>query len=431
VSVEPSRRIRVLVVDDSPTMAGVLVALLREDPLIEVVAQAESGERAVNLARLLRPDVITMDLMMPGLDGPSAIESVMAEAPCRVLVVSAVERAREVDLGIAAMAAGALDIIAKPRGNAEALRAWGRQLAHSVRLMSEIPVVTRRGPRLQRVGVVPPTPAVPSTRASAVPGAVAVPPEVLALRASAVPGAVAVPPEVLALRGVPTPPRPTAASRAAPRPAVPPAPVPAPKSKQPAEVLALVSSTGGPVALAQILAALPGALPVPVVVAQHMTPGFTAGMVRWFSGVSRLTIQVAQDGEALRAGHVYFAPDGMDLEVGPGGRAAVAKNLGGHCPSGDRLLHSLVKAYGGRIVAAVLTGMGDDGARGLLAIRQAGGATLAQDEASSVVYGMPRVAHELGGAEEVLALPLIAARLEALCNALRAPTLPPHRTTGS
>jgi len=320
------RTIRVLVVDDSPTMANTLTALLTEDSRIEVVGRAGDGNRAVQLARLLRPDVITMDLLLPGLDGPAAIAAIMSQSPARVIVVSAVAEQRGVDLGFQAMSAGALELIGKPNvTNVEELRRWGRELAHSVCLMAEVPVISRR----QRTGSVTPPP--------------------IGARV---------------------------------------------------DVFGVVASTGGPPALAELLSKLPRDLPVPILVAQHITVGFTQGMVRWLSQVTPLTVDVARDGERLEPGRVYFPQDGQDLLVDSAGLARMQRSRGGPCPNGDVLLSSLASAFGRRSGGVVLTGMGEDGARGLLAIRNAGGITFSQDEATSVVYGMPRAALELRATDQ-------------------------------
>ncbi len=320
------RSIRVLVVDDSPTMANTLTALLTEEPRIEVVGRAGDGNRAVQLARLLRPDVITMDLLLPGLDGPAAIAAIMSQSPARILVVSAVAEERGVDLGFQAMSAGALELIGKPNvSNIEELRKWGRDLAHSVCLMAEVPVISRRA----RTGV--------------------------------------------------TPPPPTGAR---------------------VDIFGIVASTGGPPALADLLAKLPRDFPVPLLIAQHITVGFTQGMVRWLSQVTPLPVGIAKEGERLEPGRVYFPLDGHDLTVDGAGLARLQLSRGGPCPNGDLLLSSLAAAFGRRSGGVVLTGMGEDGARGLLAIRGAGGVTFSQDEASSVVYGMPRAAIELKATDQ-------------------------------
>jgi two-component system chemotaxis response regulator CheB len=335
------RPIRVLVVDDSPTMVNTMATLLSQDSRIEVVGRAGDGNRAVSLARLLLPDVITMDLLLPGLDGPAAIAAIMTDAPARILVVSAVAD-RGADLGFQAIRAGALELIAKPNvTSGEELRKWGRELVNSICLMAEVPVISRRS---RREAVPPP----PSTGARV-------------------------------------------------------------------DIFGLAASTGGPPALADILSRLPKDLSVPLVVAQHITEGFTPGMVRWLSQVTPLNVTIVRDGERLEAGKVYFPLDGHDLTI-ERGVARLSRTQGGPCPSGDLLLGSIARMYGARAGGAVLTGMGDDGARGLLEIRRSGGVTCAQDEASSVVYGMPKAAVDIGATEQSLPLSALPDFIRQCCS---------------
>lgn len=323
-------RVRVLVVDDSAAARETIATLLREDAALEVVGEASSGEEAVARARELRPQVITMDALMPGLDGIGAIGRILEEAPTRIVVVSAAAGDSSQGLAFRALAAGALDIVAKPQGGGpEGVRSWGRKLAETVRLMSEVPVIRR----FRRAA---PT--------SAAPGAV---------------GSV--------------------------------------------EAVGLVASTGGPPVLASILGALPADLGCAVLVAQHVAPGFTAGLVRWLRESTALRVEVAASGSACAAGTVYLPPDGCDLLLGERGDLAVPPSAGGFCPSGDRLLESLARVRGRRAGGAVLTGMGDDGARGLLALRRAGGPTFAQDPATAVLPSMPEAARALGAAGALLA----------------------------
>lgn len=334
--------IRVLVVDDSPTMADAVSALLSDDPRIEVVGRANTGSRAVTLARLLRPDVITMDLLMPDLDGPAAIAAIMAEAPARILVVSAVADQRNLDVCFQAMSAGALELIGKPAvTSGEELRRWGRQLAESVCLMAEVPVISRR--------LRPPSP----------------------------------PPAVTGAR---------------------------------VDIFGLAASTGGPPALSEVLSRLPADMPVPIVIAQHITEGFTPGMVRWLSQVTSLKVVIGKEGERLEPGRVYFPLDGHDLTVEGNGVVRLTRTRGGPCPSGDLLLSSLARTYGSRAGGGVLTGMGEDGARGLLDIKKVGGVTFAQDEASSVVFGMPRVAIELKATDRGVPLSAIPDIIRMSCR---------------
>jgi two-component system chemotaxis response regulator CheB len=314
-------QIRVLVVDDSSTLRRALTQMLSEDPALLVVGEANDGVAAVRMAIELRPDVITMDVDMPGLDGLAATAAIMAEAPSRVLIVCALGEARQMDLSFRAISAGALELISKPAGG-DHLHKWGRQVAEAVRLMADVPVVRRRR----------------------TPGAGA-------LSAGAA-GTV--------------------------------------------DVFGLVASTGGPPALVTVLGGLPKTLRIPLLVVQHLAEGFTPGLVRWCSQTLSLPVELASDAAPCRPGHVYLPPDGHDLELDPQGLLRTPRSTGVHRPSGNRMLHSLARSCGARAGGIVLTGMGDDGAQGLLAIRNAGGLTFAQDEATSVVFGMPAVAVACG-----------------------------------
>lgn len=328
------RNVRVLVADDSVTMRAALRTLLELDSSIDVVGEARDGEEAVELASVLAPDVITMDVLMPRLNGLEATGRIMAKTPARILLVCAVGDSGGVDLSFRAMDIGALELIAKPSWHD--LTAWGAALRQTVRLMAEVPVVRRwRAPT-----------------------------------------------------SVAPPPLKTAPQRA---------------------VVGIVASTGGPPALAQLLSQLPSGLPASFLVAQHMAQGFTSGLHRWLVDVSSLPVHIAESGSPLALGAVYLAPDGQDLELGRDQRIAARTPRSSHTPSGDRLLESIALAAGTNSVGMILTGMGDDGVRGLRAIRAAGGRTLVQDEASSVVYGMPRAAAEAQLADYVASLDVMPA----------------------
>jgi two-component system chemotaxis response regulator CheB len=337
------KRIRVLIVDDSATMCSVISSLLGKDPQIEVVGCAGDGEEALAMAESLVPTVITMDVQMPRMGGLEAIERIMDRVPSRILAVCSVQD-QDVDLSFRAIAAGALELIAKPiAGPDYDLNAWGKRLVESVRLMAEVPVVRRRRTSMRDTR--------PSTRRGSV------------------------------------------------------------------EAIAIAASTGGPQALVTILAALPATLPVPIFVAQHMAAGFVNGFVRWLQQVTPLKVLLAQSGDAVAPGNVYLPPDSHDLAIDGKRALLVTPNTAMHCPSADRLLTSVAHAYGHRAGGLVLTGMGDDGALGLLAIRVANGVTLAQDEESSVVYGMPRAAVEMGATTAQLPLSAIAKELLHMATA--------------
>lgn len=335
-------RVRVLIADDSSTVRDALTALLRDERNLEVVGTAADGVEAFEKARALRPDVITMDVAMPRMDGLEATAAILAETPTRVLIVSSISIDAEVDLSFRAVSAGALEVIAKHRGSPDGLRAWGRRLAESIRLMAEVPVITRR----RRAGPLPHTVA----------------------RGGRV------------------------------------------------DVLGIVASTGGPPALAKIVTELSRDLPIPVLVAQHISHGFTAGLVRWLAAVSSLSVGIARGGEAVRAGYVYLPPDGCHLEVDSQGLIRLPRAMDPYdaSPSGDRLLKSIADAYGRRGGGLILTGMGSDGASGLLALKHAGGQTLVQDEASCVVFGMPKAALHNGAATVQVSLDSIPAYIRDL-----------------
>lgn len=323
-------KIRVLTADDSATMRAALSMLLREDADIELVGQARDGHEAVALAQSLRPDVLTMDVMMPGQDGLAATRAIMASHPCRILIVSSIGENAQVDLSFKALEAGALDLLQKPEAaTSDELAKWGALLRAKVHALAPLPVDSGRSWRQ----------AVESGRKEA--------------------------------------------------------------GAKPVRYFALVSSTGGPPLLADLLASVvsPG---YSVLIAQHIAPGFTEGLRRWLAGRSGLTVAVATPGEQPKPGWVYLAPDGRDLILGKGERLETPLSPGGVCPNGDHLLNSLAMHAPGRCAAAVLTGMGRDGAEGLKTLRDTGCLTLAQDEGSCVVFGMPKEAYERGGASRLV-----------------------------
>lgn len=325
--------IRVLVVEDSRVQRAHLVRMLAADGDIEVVGEAEDASDAIASAASLRPDVITLDLQIPGGGGQHVIEQVMAHSPAPILVLSGSIAGRDAAAAVDALVAGAVDVLPKPKR-------WDpdveRTVRDRVRMLRGVTVL--RHPRGSR-GARP----------------------VLTARRS---GA-----------------------------AVP--------------VVAIAASTGGPNALAEVLAGV-GALPAAVLVVQHLHPDFVDGLVTWMARVSSMPVELARDGEPLRAGVVLVAPGGVHLKVGGDDRVVLdplPATL--HRPSADALFASL-DARRRAIVAVVLTGMGDDGAEGLLQLRRAGATTIAQDESTSAVFGMPRAAARVGGAASVLPLDRIA-----------------------
>lgn len=364
--------IRVLVVDDSAMVRKVLSIGLSTDPLIEVVGAASNAETAMQLIRMKRPDVITLDLEMPNMGGLDFLRQVMPKTPIPTVVISSLTREGG-QATIVAMEAGAVDVIAKPSlGVGEGLPQIMRDICARVRSAATARVVIGRTPRI--LPIQPMVAARQTTRTN---------PDIVVDAASDT---------------------------------VIPVPTPVVQSYARPDILAIGASTGGVQALSRVLPAFPADAP-PIVIVQHMPVGFTGPFANRLSAISRLHVTEAMGGEVLEPGLVLLAPGGpLHMVVERDGRRLRARLIEGDpvCfarPSVDVLFHSVARVAGPRAAAAVLTGMGRDGAQGLLAIRQAGGRTLAQDEATSVVYGMPMAARDIGAADEILPIDDIPARL--------------------
>lgn len=333
-------KIKVLVVDDSAFARDLLRGFLEGDEAIEVVGEARDGAEAVRLAVDLKPDLVTMDLEMPVMGGMEAITEIMATRAVPILVVSSVNDAKK---AYAAVARGALDAINKPELDA----ASGAEFVAKVKMLSQIRVITHLRSRL---------PATPSAAAAADEHAI---------------------------------------------------PVVAPTMVAPADnqrIFAIASSTGGPQALVLILGLLPADFPCPVLISQHISDGFAPGMAQWLATICKLPVRLAREGELVMPGTVYISPSEANLAVTPSRRITLVARLPGEIyhPTCDVLLASVAAVYGRQGIGVILTGMGRDGALGIEKIRQAGGATLAQDEASSVIFGMNKVAIDRGGVQQVL-----------------------------
>jgi two-component system chemotaxis response regulator CheB len=318
---------RVLICEDSRAYATALSRFLERDPEIEVVGVASTGEQAIAEVERLAPDLLTLDMQLPGMDGLEVVKRLMESHPMPVVVISS-KVARGSERAAETLAAGALEILSK-----EQLRldqpddVWAQAMRSRLRRLSSM--------RVGRSGRARVRPRAPT-------------------------------PEATGLRG----------RRAA--------------------AIGIGASTGGPPVLEAIFAELPADFAIPVLAVQHMTPGFIDGYVRGLDRKLALSVQVAADGERATAG-IWFAPDGSHLLLTGSGRFALTDQPAGpHRPSVDSLLSSLARSCGEGAVGVVLTGMGRDGAVGAAEIRDAGGLVIAQNEASSVVYGMPRAVVEEG-----------------------------------
>jgi len=327
--------IRVVVAEDSLTVRELLVAILESDPDVRVVGQAKNGAEAVELTARLKPDLVTMDVHMPVMDGLDATKEIMVKAPTPIVIVSSSSSREDVGLSMDALRVGALMVVAKPDNpHSELFNGRREQFLAMVKAMSQVKVVRRWAARAR-----PPAPP-PRSRAEGAP-----------------------------LRAV-----------------------------------AIAASTGGPAALQRILADLPRDFPAPVLVVQHIAAGFVEGLAAWLGANCNLRVKVAEPDEPLVGRSVVLAPDGRHLGATPDGRVLIADEpaMDGFRPSGTYLFESAARVYGGSLVAVILTGMGRDGVDGLRAVKAAGGRVLAQDEATSVVYGMPREAAAAGLVDAVL-----------------------------
>ncbi|MHB1937188.1 MAG: chemotaxis-specific protein-glutamate methyltransferase CheB [Acidobacteriaceae bacterium] len=352
---EATPLINVLVVEDSPVVREFLVHVLSSDPSIRVVGTARDGEEALDAVRRYRPDVITMDIHMPNMDGLEATRHIMETDPTPIVIVSGSTDPNETAMTFRAMEAGALAVLMRPNGIGHPdHETTARELVQTVKLMSEVKVV-RRWPRVRRDAPVPPLVKVGLAR------------------------------------------------------------VPAPA---PMRIVAIGASTGGPPALHTILAGLPKAFPVPLLIVQHMAPGFIRGFAEWLAQSASLPVHVATHGETLFPGHVYVAPDEFQMKVGHSGKIVLTEDPpeNGLRPSVSYLFRSVAEVYGCDAVGGLLTGMGRDGAGELLLLKEKGAITFAQDKDSSVVHGMPGEAIKLDAATFVLPPDKIAAVLTNLAN---------------
>ena len=375
--------IRVLVADDSRSFRAVLRAILEKVPEIEVIAEAADGAEAVALAARHRPDVVTMDVRMPGKDGLTAIEEIMARHPTPIVVVSAEVGPENQHTSFRALQLGAVEVLRKPAATepgrfereAEDIRLAVRSVA-GLTLMTRHPRV-RPSPADRGGPLLTPAPLRPA----------AGPPE----------AAGALQPQ--RLRVVP-------AGPAAPEP---PSPL---LHRVASRAVGVVASTGGPPALGRLLGGLPAGFPAAILVVQHIATGFEVGLVHWLARQTPLTVKLAEQGEPLRTGTVYLAPERRHLTALVG---TVFLDDGppvrGFRPSGTALFQALAREFGPAATGVILTGMGDDGADGLKAVRERGGATIAQGQGSCVVFGMPKEAIERGAAAETLELDEIAPAL--------------------
>jgi two-component system chemotaxis response regulator CheB len=345
--------VRVLIVDDSASMRLFLERIFSTDPEISVAGSVQNGEEALAAVERLAPDVVTMDIYMPRMSGLDATRRIMETRPTPIIILSGNLDPEEVRTSFQAMEAGALTALPKPPGVGHPDHETEvASLVRKVKLLSEVKVV-KRWPR----GV-----------------------------------------KVLS----PAPVRETGCKEALYQP----------------RVVAMGASTGGPVVIQRILSGLDAGFSIPILIVQHMATGFVYGFAEWLALSSRLPVHVAAGGEHILPGHVYVAPDGFHMLAEADGsiKLDAAPPENGLRPSVSALFRSVAGAYGKNSVGVLLTGMGSDGAEELLALRRKGAVTIVQDEASSVIYGMPGEAVRIGAATHIMPTEKIARMLGELAG---------------
>ncbi|MBE0648244.1 MAG: chemotaxis-specific protein-glutamate methyltransferase CheB [Bacteroidales bacterium] len=351
--------ITVLIVEDSRVVSEYLYYILSKDPQIQVIGNVSNGKKAIEFLKDHKPDVISMDIDMPIMDGLEATQIIMSTTPVPILIVTASRNANEVATTMEALAAGALGVIEKPVGvghpNEKKL---SDELLMMIKLMAEVKVVSRK----PKSGTQPRS-------------AAAQPKATIGLQPK---DKVDVHPRV-------------------------PKQIPWQDHGR-LNVVAIGVSSGGPQVLHQVFSKLSNSFPLPILVVQHITEGFLSGLVNWLGKTTSIPIHVAVEGDKLMPGHIYFAPDNYQMGVSKKGTTILEKcdRKNGLCPSVAHLFRSVAQEYGKSAMGIILTGMGSDGAQELKLLRDAGALTIAQDKESSLIYGMPGVAAELDAAKYIL-----------------------------
>jgi two-component system chemotaxis response regulator CheB len=344
--------IKVLITEDSPVVRGFLEYVLNREPGIEVIGTARNGEEAVQMVSKNKPDVITMDIHMPRMDGFEATRKIMETNPVPIVICSASWNPEEVDKTFRTMEAGAVAALEKPRGIGHPdSEASVRELISTVKAMSEVKVV-RRWARLRNY--------VKDTAVTAK--------------------------EVLE------------------------------SSDAEIKLVAIGASTGGPMVLQSILSGLPKTFPVPVLIVQHIAMGFLSGLVDWLTKTTHFPVHIAKDGERLEPGKAYLSPDDYHLGIVKKDRVLLShdKPENNLRPAVSFLFRSVADVCGNQALGVLLTGMGKDGAKELKVLKDRGGITIVQDRESSIVHGMPGEAIKLGAASIVLPSKEIAEKINQL-----------------
>jgi two-component system chemotaxis response regulator CheB len=343
-----------MVVEDSLVVRQLLVHIIASDPRLMVAAAVSSAEEALREIGRVQPDVVSMDIRLPGMDGLEATRQIMSEYPTPIVVIADSIEDSSLKISMNALRAGALTVVEKPVGLSSANYAGiASTICTQLYIMSQVPVVRQRSFAPWREKTANTAPQRDPEWSATLPS-----------------------------------------------------------------IIGIAASTGGPPALAKVLGALPEDFPLPILLVQHMGAPFMEGFASWLNGLMPLKVRLAQDQEIPTAGNVYVAPGDRHLLLSPAGTLKVSAEppVGNQRPSATMLFRSMARSAGRRGLGVILTGMGEDGAQGLVEMRQAGGYGLAEDESTAVVYGMPAAAARMGGVNVSLPLDLIAPRILRLAR---------------
>jgi len=356
------KRIRVLIVDDSAFMRKVLQSIISADPALEVCGEARDGKDAVEKAEQLMPDVITMDINMPHVDGLQATEVIMSKSPKPIVIVSSESR-DGADITLKALELGAIDFVAKPSSGIDLdMNSVREELVRKLKLASKVRVVrTAVRSKLQ------------TEIATSAP------------------------------RTEPAPVAASAAAAAAPRPAPPVSPsLMRANGKFPVVVVA--ASTGGPQTMMNFIPRFPGSFAGAVILVQHMPGNFTSQFSQQLAEIAQIKVKEAEQGELLQPGVLYVCPGSHHLRVTQTGRITLddGPRISGYRPCADVTMETVAQFAGPMSIAVVLTGMGNDAARGVTLVKDAGGHVIAQDEATSIIFGMPAEAIKTGAVDQIV-----------------------------
>lgn len=378
----PKKMIKVLIVEDSPVVTLILKRIFASSPEIEVVGTAQNGLEALEIIPNLKPDVICTDLHMAKMNGLEFTREVMSKYPRPILVISASVQPEDTYNVFQLLDAGAVDVFPKPRAmSVQDYESIKQELVSKIKILSGVAVFTLRRRHKGESSV-----------------------NLSTNNTGGLHHSTNLIPRENKWNTVTTDKQTT--QQFSPFAAH----TSYPTSHCQTKIVAIGASTGGPQALLNILANLPSNFAVPVICIQHISNGFLQGLVDWLATECKLPVKIAKMGDLPQAGIVYFPPEGQHLELNSQGKFLYSSSppLSGHRPSVTVTFNSVAKFYGKSAVGILLTGMGRDGADGMLAIAQAGGVTIAQNEATSVVFGMPKEAIALGAAKYILPINEIA-----------------------